>query len=233
MELTEQERLYFINFLLKYTSYPKKTIYEIAQNDYKLFNMTQRINDCLDRYPKEIIKYLEEHPEVQERYTLEELRNMTYNDLVDIRKRFKIRKKSKKIVKATIAPEVAKKAREAIKENHALEKTIVLSALSEPEDIEFLTPEEIEMMYPGSGLYSDEELHSLGVARENSHDHREVDPNAYYIKIATIVDSGLMVDGKTPTLQECYDMPVAEVERLYKLALAKLGKKDSKTKKKL
>lgn len=233
MELTEPERTNLIEYLLAHTTYSKTTIYNIAADDNKLYSMTERIRECMSRYPKEILAYLEEHPEVEERYTLAELKQMRYNELVDIRQRFKIRKRRKKVTGAEFAKQTSDKARTAIKQNTHLEHTIFMGAISEPEDLEFLTPEELEMMYPGSGLYSESELHSLGVARENAHAHHEVDATEYYIKIATIVDSGLIVAGQTLTYQDCYNLPVNEVEKLYQMALAKTRSKGSKAKKKL
>ena len=233
MQLSDSERSYYIDYLMSHTTYSRETINGIAEDDYKLFNMANRIKECMDRYPKEIFSYLIDHPEVEEQYTLDELKKMKYNDLVELRKLFKIRKKSKKIVSAKIIPEVAAKARKAAKANPRLEQTIILNTLPEVEDLAFLTPDEIETMYPGSGLYSDEELRNLGIVRENAHEQQEIDPTDYYIKIATIVESGITVDGNPLTLDDCYNMPVKEVERLYQIAQAKTHRKDSKAKKKL
>ncbi len=232
MELSSTERSNCLYFLKTYTTYSNRVIYDMAKDDGKLMNVTSRIRECMERYPKDIMEYLNAHPECPTRYTYEQLKQMKYNELAAIRKSFKIRKSAKKVVKVEQPTTELTKARASLHSNPSIEKTIICDVLTDPDELQFLTPEEIEMMYPGSGLLTNEELNRMGIARENASEYQEIDEDEYYIKIATIVDSGLVIDDKPITIVDCYNMSVEQVEKLYEQVKSKQSKKESKRNKK-
>lgn len=163
MYLSEQERSNIIDYFLAHTFYTKEYLTGI-KNHAQLFSMYKRTQERMYEYPKEIIAYYESHPEIYVRPTDEEIRHMKYEELSRLRKELGIRKKTtKKVTKTTEAKSTADKAREALRKEPtskvAAQVIISNMAYEEEHDYDheqFLTPEEISMMYPGEELTADE-----------------------------------------------------------------------------
>lgn len=163
MYLSDQERTNIIDYFLTHTFYTKEYLTGI-KNHAQLFSMYKRTKERMYEYPKEIIAYYKAHPEIYVRPTDEEIRRMKYEELSRLRKELGIRKKTtKKVTKTTEAKSTADKAREALRKQPTskVAAQVIISNMAHEQEYEqeheqFLTPEEIEMMYPGEELTPDE-----------------------------------------------------------------------------
>ena len=163
MYLSATEKENIIQYFLRTTYYDEEYLRGI-KNHAQLFSMYKRTQERMDLYPKEIIKYYKDHPEIYERPTDEEIRQMRYEDLSRLRKELGIKKKTaKKVTKTTESKTTADKAREALKKKKTSEVAaqVIISNMAHEEEHDydheqFLTPEEISMMYPGEELTADE-----------------------------------------------------------------------------
>lgn len=137
-----------------------------------LYKIAHRISRCMATYPEEIYGYLKSHPE-KEQCDLQELKNMRYKELSELRQSLGIRKKrSKKAKKVTRVEPVEQTTLEQAKQSLLTEsvattaKKICLSNLQDDieEEMEetFLSADEIETMY-GEDLPSIETLMSQGI----------------------------------------------------------------------
>lgn len=167
MFLSERERLNIIDYFLFHTNYKEEYLRGI-KNHAQLFGMYKRTQERMSSYPKEIIAYYNSHPEIYIRPTDEEIRNMKYEELSALRRELGIRKTSKKVTKTTEAKSTADKARATLKGKRtaALAAEIMISnkAHEEPDydHEQFLTPEEIAIMYPDCEP-TEEELFNRGI----------------------------------------------------------------------
>lgn len=163
MYLSERERANIIAYFKEHTYYTDEYLYGI-HNHAQLFSMYKRTQERMASYPREIIAYYEAHPEIYVRPTDEEIRHMKYEELSRLRKSLGIKAKTaKKVKKTTEAKSTADKARKALKDQPtakvAAQVIITNMAHEEEHDYDheqFLTPEEIAMMYPGEELTADE-----------------------------------------------------------------------------
>lgn len=163
MYLSATEKENIIAYFLEHTYYSEEYLRGI-KNHAQLFSMYNRTKERMHEYPKEIIAYYNNHPEIYVRPSDEEIRSMRYEQLSNLRKELGIRKKTaKKVTKTTEAKSTADKARQALREQSttkvAAQVIVSNMAYEEEHDYDheqFLTPEEIEMMYPGEELTADE-----------------------------------------------------------------------------
>lgn len=169
MYLSEKERYQIINYFLENTYYTEEYL-EGIKNHAQLFSMYKRTQERMASYPKEIIEYYKNHPEIYVRPTDQEIWNMKYEELGRLRRELGIKKKpGKKVTKTTEAAKVAEKARSVIKEQPTTKVAaqVIISNMAHEEEHDydheqFLTPEEIAMMYPDSE-YSADELAEMGI----------------------------------------------------------------------
>ncbi len=163
MYLSDREKANIIEWFLNNTYYTREYITSI-KNHAQLFSMYKRTQERMSSYPKEIIAYYNNHPEIYVRPTDEEIRAMKYEELSRLRKELGIRKQTaKKVTKTTEARTTADKARAVLKEQSTTKvaaQVIITNMAHEQEHDydheQFLTPEEISMMYPGEELTADE-----------------------------------------------------------------------------
>lgn len=163
MYLSATEKENIIQYFLKHTYYEEEYLRGI-KNHAQLFSMYKRTQERMELYPKEIIKYYKEHPEIYVRPSDDVIRQMKYEELSRLRKELGIKKKSaKKVTKTVESKTTADKAREVLKQQPtaALAATVIISNMAHEEEHDyeheqFLTPEEIAMMYPGEELNADE-----------------------------------------------------------------------------
>lgn len=163
MYLSEQERANIIDYFLNHTFYSREYLTGI-KNHAQLFSMYKRTKERMYEYPKEIIAFYKEHPEIYVRPTDDEIRKMKYEQLSDLRKELGIRKKtSKKVTKTVEDKSTAEAAREALKQQPTskIAAQVIINNMKYEEEHEydheqFLTPKEIEMMFPGEELSVDE-----------------------------------------------------------------------------
>jgi hypothetical protein len=163
MYLSDQEKANIIEYFLNHTYYTREYLTGI-KNHAQLFSMYKRTKERMYEYPKEIIAYYNSHPEIYVRPTDEEIRKMRYEELSNLRKELGIRKKTtKKVTKTVEAKSTADKAREVLRKEPTskVAAQVIISNMSYEEEHDydheqFLTPDEIEMMYPGEELTADE-----------------------------------------------------------------------------
>ena len=145
-----------ISYLKGKTYYTDESLRKIP--DYKLYAMYTRIRDSILKYRKELKDYFASHPEVAISDNI--LNSLKYNELSDLRKKYKSSRKKVVQVEETYE-DMLKTAQELFKEKTTTEvvKDIITS---DPEDKEmFIYEDEIEEM--GYVDYSDEELKRKGV----------------------------------------------------------------------
>lgn len=162
MYLSATEKENIIAYFLRNTYYTEEYLRGI-KNHAQLFGMYKRTQERMASYLKEIIEYYKNHPEIYERPSDDVIRQMKYEELSRLRKELGIRKTAKKVTKTTEAKSTADKARKALKEQPttkvAAQVIITNMAYEEEHDYDheqFLTPEEISMMYPEEELTADE-----------------------------------------------------------------------------
>jgi hypothetical protein len=163
MYLSEQERTNIIEYFLTHTNYSREYITGI-KNHAQLFSMYKRTKERMYEYPKEIIAYYKNHPEIYVRPSDEEIRKMKYEELSQLRKELGISKRSSKKVTSTIeAKSTADKAREVLRQESTTKVAaqIIISNMTyerehDFEHEEFLTPDEIATMFPEEDYTPDE-----------------------------------------------------------------------------
>ena len=169
MYMSEKERYQIIDYFLENTYYTKEYL-EGIKNHAQLFSMYKRTQERMASYPKEIIEYYNKHPEIYVRPTDQEIWNMKYEDLYRLRNELGLHKKRKKKVTTTVdAQKTADKARSVLKEQPVskVAAQVIISNMAHEQEHDydheqFLTPEEIAMMYPDSE-YSADELAEMGI----------------------------------------------------------------------
>ena len=168
MYLGKNERANIYEFFKKNTYYSEEFIKGIT-NHAQLFCMYNRTKDRIVMYADEIINYYQEHPEIVEKPTNEQIRAMKYEDLSQLRKELGIKKQRKKVVKSIEDKGTADKARKNIRKQTTTKIAAQAIVNSIAEEIEydddyeqFLTSEELSMMYPDED-FSTDELAKLGI----------------------------------------------------------------------
>ena len=218
MKLSDAEYRNIIDYLEKHTTYDIGLL--AAKDDAQLYNMKKRIEECMEKYPKEIAAYYNSHPEAKPRYSLEELKKMTYNELGKIRKSLKIRASKKKVTSSEPAGNVADKARQTIQDTptNQVVATIIESnnEHEEEKDYEFITYKEAIQMY-GPDItveYLESRGYKLYDEPENMRDY-EVDK--IYL-IDAIEQLGITIKGMTLTTEYLLSLNISELETLYNIA---------------
>jgi isopentenyldiphosphate isomerase len=165
--MSDKERANIIDYFLTHTNYSKEFL--LGTKQAQLLSMYKRTKERMASYPEEIIAYYNSHPEIYVRPSDEKIRSMKYEELSRLRKELGIRaKRGTKVTKTVEAKPTADKARKIIKEQPvakvAAEVIVCNMTYKEPDYVQeqFLTPEEIEMMYPESD-YSMDELAERGI----------------------------------------------------------------------
>lgn len=156
MALNGVERANYISYLRDQTDYTYKYIRNLP--DDTLYHLAKRIEIAIPQYIDEIVAKVSEKDYVGRRYTKEELKEYSYNELASIRKSLGIRKGKKKVTKVEKAPEkTVEQAKSAIHQMtlDELEKNIF-------DHEEFLSEKELAAAY-GEDKPSDKELRAKGI----------------------------------------------------------------------
>lgn len=202
-----------IKYILSVTTY-EETIFEDKSN-IQIRQMRLDIESKMQRYPKEIADYLRRNPNAKPFYTYEELKQMTYNELWQIRKLFGI-KSPKKVKSSEQAPKIAQKAKEVIQKTptNALAATIITDSIEhdEIEDYQFITLAEAEAMY-GEDL-TDEYLESRGFKLYEPISRTYSEATQKQSLIAAILESGLKTKGKPLTPEKLRTLDIRELHYL-------------------
>lgn len=155
-------------FLLTYTTYDIDFLFK-TKSYGQIANMCRNIKKAMRTYPKEIIDFLKIHPEVNCPYSDEDIYAMNYNELAELRRKYSIKTTKKKVTSTAPAESLSQKGRQAISEVPTGQLCLSLMGNTEEseQEVQFLSDEEIEQMYPGGDL-SEEDLFKLGIKRYNS-----------------------------------------------------------------
>lgn len=214
MFLNSGEKNTIYSFLSSRTTYDVNLLLS-NKSDSQIYNIYSRIKDALKKYPIDIIEYLNNHPEAKPRYTLEQLQNMSYNQLSNLREKFKIRK-IKKVVGTTTPALSYNNALKNIKEKSISELCASQIKLNNQELI--LSSSEISIMY-GDDWDSDF-LKKQNIVLEDvamSHPNRKSLEDIRLDKIDEIMSSHLSIKGQTPTFEELYSYDPKKLDKVYKL----------------
>ncbi len=140
----------------------------IGKTDNQLYAMRCRIFTDMDRYYREIYKYFHEHPE-ERIMDDQDLKQLNYNELADLRKRLGLGKK--KVKSSVNASDVASKAKKVVHDMEPKQLTLdIIFAQDAYEEREmFLYREEIEQM--GYEDYSEEDLRKMGIIPLEKENH--------------------------------------------------------------
>ncbi|MGN1371467.1 MAG: hypothetical protein ACI4XM_04265 [Candidatus Coprovivens sp.] len=230
MTLSDKEYRNIIDFLEANTTYDIGEL--VTRTDGQLYNMKKRIEEAIIKYPEEIYKFYEEHPDYHPRHTLEELKKMKYNELANIRKSLKIRKR-KKVKKVEEAPSTVTKARQALKQQSTIEtiKNIVASNVEseekEQDEYQFLTRAEATAMY-GEDI-TDEYLEERGFKLYEPIGRIYNENEERYLLISSLEGIELSLNGTPITNNELLTLDIDELHYLYQIA-TKLEEKISEKK---
>lgn len=156
MALSGVERSNYIAYLRDQTDYTYNYIRRLP--DDTLYHMAKRIEAAIPQYINEIVAKVTEEGYIGRRYTREELKKYSYNELASIRKSLGIRKGKKKVTKVEPASEkTIKQAKETFKQMtlEDLQKNIF-------DHEEYLSEEELKQAY-GEDIPSETELREKGI----------------------------------------------------------------------
>lgn len=218
MTLSDYEYRKIIDYLEEHTTYDIGDL--VTKSDHQLYAMKKRISEAMITYPREIYNYYMSHPTYTPRYTLEQLRQMKYNELSEIRQTLKIRKPSK-VKSATPSIDTAAKAKETIKSQTTTEtvKNIITSNFAQDEkehdELSFITRAEAIAMY-GEDI-SDEYLEARGFKLYEPFTQPESDAEERYILIDEIGELDISLKGVKLTPADLIKFETEELHYLYHL----------------
>lgn len=199
-----------------------KTTYDVDiflkdKSDYQIYQIYNRIKTALVKYPTDIIEHLSSHPEAKPRYTLEELQNMPYNKLSELREKFGI-KKGKKVTNTTIQPEAFKGALNIIEDKRTDELCAdIIIQNSQHESI--LSISEVNTMYGEE--WDNKFLENQGIVLEDviKPPKKRLDREDIRLaKIDKIISSRLLIVGEIPSFEQLYSYNPSQLNKAYKLA---------------
>ncbi len=217
MYLSDYEFKNIVQFLNENTTYDVELLLK-GKSDVQINAMYIRIKSAMSEYPKEIFDYLNSHPAVQPRYSLDELKTMKYNELSALKKQFKIKKSRRKVTKQEDAPaKTMQRAKETLKKETTsrLAATMIAHGLDEKHerDLEILTEAEIFSMY-GESL-STLQLAKLGIVSEEvPYDAPKPEDDERMDMIDSILDIGVSIGGKALSFTELIMMSDEELKFL-------------------
>lgn len=217
MYLSGREKREMLNFIGKNTTYDMD-LFIVGKSDAQISAIYKRIKEAMNTYPRDIYAYLQDHLEVSPRYTLDQLLNMKYNELSEIRKNFGIKKKGKKVVKQEQAPlKTTNDARSSLHGQGVRDIALSVMRGNEERQIEheeILTEEEILSMY-GETMPA-EQLAKLGIVLDKIPYEVAMDEETKKIQLINdILEEELVVSGKTLSFSELLMLSEEEIFSLY------------------
>lgn len=221
MYLSSHEKREMINFIAQNTTYDMN-LFMSGKTDAQINAIYKRIKEAIETYPKEIYEYLQAHKEATPRYTLEQLLNMKYNELSEIRRNLKIKKKGKKVVKQEQVPLKTVESAHGILDSASV-KDVALSVIRsnalasrQIEHEEILTEEEIIEMYGES--MSAEQLAKLGIILDKVPFDSEVEiEEKKYQVINDLLEADIVISGKTLSFSELLMLSEEEIYSLHEI----------------
>ena len=230
-------------YLFKVTNYSKETLDRIP--DYRLEKMVERIKGCMSTYHLDILRLMDENPNSGIHYTPKEISEMNYNKLAKVRKQllsYARQAAKNSIICDQITMDELFNTSAIVSENKTQS---LIEEEQVTDDYEYLTTDEIALLFAGAEDLSDSELRQMGVINiDHSPDDLEAkdELDIYEIKMseiidtfanrlnyaikATIVDSGYIINGVPATYAMCISLPKEKLLKYYADAKKLISRKE-------
>ena len=189
-------------YLFKVTNYSKETLDRIP--DYRLEKMVERIKGCMSTYHLDILRLAKVRKQLLS-YARQAAKNSIICDQITMDELFN-----------TSAIVSENKTQSLIEEEQVTD------------DYEYLTTDEISLLFAGAEDLSDSELRQMGVINiDHSPDDLEAkDELDIYEIMATIVDSGYIINGVPATYEMCISLPKEKLLKYYADAKKLISRKE-------
>ena len=213
-------------YLFKVTNYSKETLDRIP--DYRLEKMVERIKGCMSTYHLDILRLMDENPNSGIHYTPKEISEMNYNKLAKVRKQllsYARQAAKKSIICEQITMDELFNTAATVSENKTQS---LIEEEQVTDDYEYLTTDEIALLFAGAEDLSDSELRQMGIINidHSPDDLKPKDELDIYEIMATIVDSGYLINGVPATYEMCISLPKEELLKYYADAKKLISKKE-------
>lgn len=213
-------------YLFKVTNYSKETLDRIP--DYRLEKMVERIKGCMSTYHLDILRLMDENPNSGIHYTPKEISEMNYNKLAKVRKQllsYARQAAKNSIICDQITMDELFNTSAIVSENKTQS---LIEEEQVTDDYEYLTTDEIALLFAGAEDLSDSELRQMGVINiDHSPDDLEAkDELDIYEIMATIVDSGYIINGVPATYEMCISLPKEKLLKYYADAKKLISRKE-------
>lgn len=213
-------------YLFKVTDYSKESLDRLP--DYRLEKMVERIKGCMITYHLDILRLMRENPNSGIHYTPKEISEMNYNKLAKVRKQllsYARQAAKKSIICEQITMDELFNTAATVSENKT--KSLIEEE-QVTDDYEYLTTDEIALLFAGAEDLSDSELRQMGIINidHSPDDLKPKDELDIYEIMATIVDSGYLINGVPATYEMCISLPKEELLKYYADAKKLISKKE-------
>ena len=205
--MTSKEREKLINELLTMTTYTRA--FFDNKSDHELYGIHTEIQAKINRYIREIMAY-ESSNNIIPAYTLEELSDLTYNDLILIRQEYGLSKRKHKNTKTKQSPQTQESSFKNIQ-------------FQFDHDLQIITIEEARMMYGiEADLMTEDQFQKCGFQLESSSYSKRYSEEEVALRreIVFIIMSNGVRDENDEPYQEYYLelRPMEELRSLYEEA---------------
>ncbi len=213
-------------YLFKVTNYSKETLDRIP--DYRLEKMVERIKGCMSTYHLDILRLMDENPNSGIHYTPEEISEMNYNKLAKVRKQllsYARQAAKNSIICDQITMDELFNTAATVSENKTQS---LIEEEQVTDDYEYLTTDEIALLFAGAEDLSDSELRQMGIINidHSPDDLKAKDELDVYEIMATIVDSGYLINGVPATYEMCISLPKEKLLKYYAAAKKLISRKE-------
>ena len=213
-------------YLFKVTDYSKESLDRLP--DYRLEKMVERIKGCMITYHLDILRLMDENPNSGIHYTPKEISEMNYNKLAKVRKQllsYARQAAKNSIICDQITMDELFNTSATVSENKTQS---LIEEEQVTDDYEYLTTDEIALLFAGAEDLSDSELRQMGIINiDRSPDDLEAkDELDIYEIMATIVDSGYLINGVPATYEMCISLPKEKLLKYYADAKKLISRKE-------
>ncbi len=212
---TKKEIEEFKEFLSLNTTYDVNLLFS-TKSIYQIASMCKNIKAAMKKYPQEIIEYLNLHPEVSLSLEDSDIYTMTYNELVNLRKKLGIKSSRKKVIKSEPAGIASQLSIDFVESQKTSQLCVSIIQNDEEKDLQILSDDEIKEMYSDEEL-TPEDLAKRGIVsdtikyQEPIKDDREEER---FIMIDTILESKISIGGKEVTFDFLCSLGEDELKNL-------------------
>ena len=213
-------------YLFKVTDYSKESLDRLP--DYRLEKMVERIKGCMITYHLDILRLMDENPNSGIHYTPKEISEMNYNKLAKVRKQllsYARQAAKNSIICDQITMDELFNTAATVSENKTQS---LIEEEQVTDDYEYLTTDEIALLFAGAEDLSDSELRQMGIINidHSPDDLKPKDELDIYEIMATIVDSGYLINGVPATYEMCISLPKEKLLKYYADAKKLISRKE-------